>query len=136
MTEINSDKYKELMMLYQITIEDIERTKQWMWKIMFNTLILQSVLLALYKIYLPKVYCVFILLIFFTGTVGIYLTYIMQQDLERFRGKKEECKKYFGDTFKTITGISPGRPFHKIFYTVIVIATFLNIITLWFNIEK
>ncbi len=52
MAEISEGErdHKELLMLYEVTIEDIERAKLWMWKVAYATLAGEGGVLWMYKL--------------------------------------------------------------------------------------
>lgn len=53
MDESTEHGHAELLVLYQVGVEDIERAKQWTWSVAYQTVLAQGGVLALYSAYVP-----------------------------------------------------------------------------------
>lgn len=90
---------EQVLTLYRISIDDIERTKQQQWKYFYYTIVSQGGLLYLYTDYfkekIPISIFIFSVLTIILGGFCIYTIIMCQDDLKRFREKKNELLYYY-----------------------------------------
>ena len=137
--ELTGTSHEQLLTVYKHTIEDIERTKQWQWKFTYYTVIAQGAVLALYAEYrsiLDEIWLkiLFMAIAILLGTLGVFIVYRSQHELEKFRGRMEGCRKYFSDPVKKLFEESKKHPFHK--YLILAILVNLFIVVLILHLAK
>ena len=71
MNELSERDHSELLMLYQVTIEDIERAKQWGWTVAYTTMAAQGAVLGLFVVYKPAIAILWVKLVFAALTIGL-----------------------------------------------------------------
>ncbi len=101
--------HAELLMLYQVTIDDIERAKQWGWKVSYTTMAAQGAILGLFSAYKAGAYIVyakiiFILLAFILALLGIKYIRHSQASLAGFRERIKTVRGHLGDLSKSSFG--------------------------------
>ena len=101
--------HAELLMLYKVTIEDIERAKQWGWKVTYTTIAAQGAILGLFSTYRAGTYIVyakiiFILLAFILALMGIKYIRHSQTSLKDFRVRIKTVRGQLGELCKSCFG--------------------------------
>lgn len=101
--------HAELVMLYQGTIADIERAKQWGWKVAYITIAAQGAILGLFNSYKAGTYVVyakivFILLAFIFALLGTKYISHSQASLKDFRERIIRVRGQLGELFKSCFG--------------------------------
>lgn len=54
MSESDDRQHQEILLLYELAIDDIERDKQWAWQVTFRANVVQGAILALYTTYVSE----------------------------------------------------------------------------------
>lgn len=90
---------EELRMIFQATLDDIEKAKQWQWTLFYNCAAAQAAMLALYSAYsvrLPfwlrfafPLLCIAILIL------GIQFIRDTTRQLKAYRHRNQICRKFF-----------------------------------------
>jgi len=101
--------HAELLMLYKVTIDDIERAKQWGWKVTYTTIAAEGAILALFSTYNAGPYIdyakvIFSLLAFILALLGIKYIRHAQASLQAFRERIKIVRSQLGELCKTSFG--------------------------------
>jgi hypothetical protein len=101
--------HAEILMLYQMTIDDIERAKQWGWKVTYTTIAAQGAILGLFSTYRAGPYIVsakiiFILLAFILALLGNKYIRHSQTSLQGFRDRIKRVRSQLGEICKSTFG--------------------------------
>lgn len=107
MDTISDRDHEEILALYQATIEDIERSKQWLWTVTYHTIIAQGGLLALHTAYTSSHHWTkWLFIIFSVGIAGVGSLYVRlaRMGLAHFRERANRCLKQFGQPFQDVFG--------------------------------
>ena len=101
--------HAELVMLYKVTIDDVERAKQWGWKVTYTTIAAQGAILGLFSTYKADAYIVsakiiFILLAFILALLGIKYIRHSQASLQGFRDRIKAVRGQLGEICKSSFG--------------------------------
>lgn len=111
MGDLTDRDHAELLLLYQVTIEDIERTKQWGWTVAYTTIAAQGASLGLFMAYdlqgdlwIGK--SVFIGLVVAFALLGRNQIRHAQAGLDGFRTRIKKVRERFGESFKGCFGES------------------------------
>lgn len=107
-TEAQKRTHAELIKLYEVTIADVDRTKEWQWKVFYYTIVAQGASFGLFlqdtvraNIVLRLTAVSFVLLL---GLVGVVELWKSGQTLQKFRDRLGRCLELFSDNFKTAFG--------------------------------
>lgn len=101
-------------MLYQVTIDDIEKTKQWGWTVTYTTIAAQGAILGLFSTYKAGVCLVLAKVLFILLAVGLTILGIKyirhsQASLRDFRERVKVVRNQLGDHFKASFGESTQK---------------------------
>jgi hypothetical protein len=107
--DLTDKDHAELLLLYQVTIDDIEKTKQWGWTVAYTTVGAQGGVLGLYTAYdsvllLAWVQALFVALTVALGLVGVNHVRHAQASLTAFRQRIRSVREYFGPAFASTFG--------------------------------
>ncbi|MHC1763593.1 MAG: hypothetical protein AB9869_04695 [Verrucomicrobiia bacterium] len=125
--------HEELLALYQVTIEDIERSKQWLWTVTYNTIVAEGGLLALRSAYFSspgQEWATWLLGILCVGVaaVGSFQVHFMKRALVHFRERVDRCYVRFEGAFIDVFGSRTPKhtiPHHWIIWIVAVLVLVL-----------
>ena len=92
MAELTGNDHAELLVLYQVGVEDIEKAKQWAWNVTYQAVLAQGGVLALYTAYVASVPSAWVRLIFVAlllalTAVAHYALSDSVEALQTFRGR-------------------------------------------------
>ena len=109
MPELTDRDHAELLLLYQVTIDDIEKTKQWGWTVAYATIAAQGASLGLFMAYesLMNPWVekgVFIGLVVSFALLARNQIRHAQAGLEGFRTRIKKVREPFGEPFKKSFG--------------------------------
>ena len=113
MSELTDREHAELIMLYQVTIEDIERTKRWGWNITYTTIAGQGAIFGLFTAHravrMPLAELCGVRFLFSALTVGLMILGLVhisdvQRNLKAFRDRLKEVRKNYGEPFESCFG--------------------------------
>jgi hypothetical protein len=109
MPNITEHYHNELLMLYQVTIDDIEKTKQWGWTVAYTTVAAQGGVFGLFTAYhtslpAPLMKLLFILMIVGFAVVGTNHIQHAQSSLEGFRKRITKVRTNLGESFNQSFG--------------------------------
>lgn len=107
MNTILDKDHEEILTLYQATIEDIERSKQWLWTVTYHTIIAQGGILAIHTSYnsgLIWTKWVFITLSLAIAAIGTFHIRLTRSSLVHFRARIDRCLERFGQPFQAVFG--------------------------------
>jgi hypothetical protein len=101
--------HSELLMLYSVTIDDIERAKKWGWTVTYTTIAAEGAVLGLFNAYKAGAYLIYAKVIFSVLAVGLAILGIKyirhsQASLRDFRARKQVVREQLGDQFKACFG--------------------------------
>ncbi len=112
MSKLSDQDHEEILTLYQATIEDIERSKQWLWTVTYHTVIAQGGLLALHTAYTSShqwTTWLFIILSAGIAGVGTFYVRLARMGLAHFRERVTRCLDKFGQPFQEAFGKRPEK---------------------------
>jgi hypothetical protein len=120
----NNIQHEEILTLFRITIEDIERTKQHQWKIFYYTVVSEGGLLYLFEKCFSNQRCLFFVLTILLCAVGSYLVGKSQDDIEKFRERKINQLSFFHPVVrKTMDNTGEKSNIHRLLiFTIIVVS--------------
>lgn len=107
MDAISDQDHEEILALYQATIEDIERSKQWLWTVTYHAIIAQGGLLALHTAYISNhkwTKWLFVFLSIIIAGVSSFYVRVARTSLTHFRERANRCLERFGQPFKKALG--------------------------------
>lgn len=109
MSDISDQDRAELLILYQVTIDDIERAKQWGWKVAYSTIAADGAILALFNTYKTPENICWTKILFIVIAIALMLfgvTYIKHAEagLKEFRARIITVRERLGSVFKTSFG--------------------------------
>ena len=107
MDTLSERSHEEILTLYQATIEDIERSKQWLWTVTYHTIIAQGGLLALYTAYTSShTWTKWLFMALCVGIAGVGTSYIhlARKALACFRERINRCLERFEQPFRDALG--------------------------------
>ena len=114
MEKMTDQDHAELLMLYQVTIDDIEKAKQWGWTVTYTTIAAQGAILGLFSAYqageclvLAKV--LFILLALGLAILGVKYIRHSEASLWDFRERVKVVRNQLGEHFKNSFGESTQK---------------------------
>jgi hypothetical protein len=136
MEQITDRDYAELLMLYQITINDIEKAKQRGWTVTYTTIAAQGAILGLFSAYNAGAYLGWIKFIFVLLSIGMTILGIQyikhaQESLEGFRALLKDVIGRLGGQFTTLFGEPTQKkkwPLEPVLWAVTFIVCYLIII--------
>jgi hypothetical protein len=115
---MTDDSFRDAVMkLFEITIEDIDRTKQWQWTVFYHTVIAQGGLLALYSS-IPVgertwvLAAFFVVLSFIVSFLGASVILDATKVLHRFRDRIGRCYDVLGEEFRRVAGERIKTTYH------------------------
>ena len=111
MPDLTDRDHAELLLLYQATIEDIERAKQWGWTVAYATIAAQGASLGLFVAYESLVDArvdkgIFIALVVAFAFIARNQIRHAQAGLQGFRARIKKIRERFGESFKGCFGES------------------------------
>ena len=114
MKQINDRDHAELLMLYQVTIDDIEKAKQWGWTVTYTTIAAQGAILGLFSAYKAGTYLIwakvlFVLLAIGLAILGIKYISHSHASLGDFRTRLKTVRDQLGDHFRASFGESTQK---------------------------
>jgi hypothetical protein len=114
MSELTEEDRSELLVLYQVTVDDIEKTKQWGWTVTYTTIAAQGATLGLYIAYDTSLSAIsekliFIGLIFGFALVARNQINQVQAGLQGFRERVLRVRKSFGSRFDECFGETANK---------------------------
>ena len=114
MKQITDRDHAELLMLYQVTIDDIEKAKQWGWTVTYTTIAAQGAILGLFSAYDAGACSVlskglFILLAIGLAFLGVKYIRHSEASLWDFRDRVKVVRDKLGDNFKDSFGESTKK---------------------------
>jgi hypothetical protein len=125
--------HRELLLNYQLTIEDIERAKQWQWKAFYYPLAAQAGVLA-YSFQSSKplpwwVKALFVLATIGLGAFSVAFLVDSARALENFRGRAVRYRELFNPMINEIRGPHGPRVLPWVFYVAIALSTSIVVAT-------
>ncbi len=113
MKEMISERdHKELLMLYEVTIEDIERAKVWMWRVASVALAGEGGVLGIYKLIpggsIPGKVIFFFLIVAFV-IIAWHNIQNALSSLTEFRGQVQNVRQHLGEKFNSCFKASSPR---------------------------
>ncbi|MEJ2463074.1 MAG: hypothetical protein P8098_15805 [Candidatus Thiodiazotropha sp.] len=114
MQALSEEDRAELLVLYQVTVDDIEKTKQWGWTVTYTTIAAQGATLGLYiaySTYLPIIFekLIFIALILGFALVARNQINQAQDGIHGFRERVLRVRKSFGSKFDECFGETANK---------------------------
>jgi hypothetical protein len=96
-------------MLYQVTIEDIEKSKQWGLTVTYTTIAVHGALLGLFSAYdssrwVGLIKAFFIWLLISLTILGVHHIRQAQRSLSGFRERIKRIRELFGEPFHNVFG--------------------------------
>jgi hypothetical protein len=112
MVEVDERARTEMLALYQMAVDDIERAKQWAWTIAYYTVVAQGGIFALSSTVARSsrwswTSGVLVSLMFSITLVSHVLLSQSRDSLAVFRGRTDRCRPYFCPSSEAILG-APG----------------------------
>lgn len=135
MSEISDRDHAELLMLYKVTVDDIERAKQWGWRVAYTTIAANGAILALFSTYKHEANLCWIrgaIIILAITLMALGVNYIRhaQAGLSGFRERIKAVRKNFGDLLKSCYGESTPKKTWPLEYVVIG-STFIVVVLMF-----
>lgn len=139
-------KLEELLTMFKVTIEDIERMKQYQWKLFYYTIILQIGLLSLFRICIfnkideripidvLKFFFIFLTVIVFI--VGYTVVNGSQNTIKTFRSRKVKILSgLHSDIQKLFEGEDNKSQVDKLFTITLGVVSFVFSIYYWLYVK-
>jgi hypothetical protein len=108
MDELTERGHAELLVLYQLGVDDIERAKQWSWSVSYQTILAQGGVLALYSAYVSSpdwwVRIVFVALLLAVTVVAQRHLSDSAEALGVFRERVARCRAALQKTSQNLMG--------------------------------
>ncbi len=133
-------EHSELRMVYEVTVREVDRARQWAWRVTWQCVLALVAIYALYAVelnafersadgvFFSRVLCselMFIALVY----NGIYL-YFSHRQLKRFRKRLKRCRRRFSDAFRVAHGPLTPAAVWPMFFVVLTVFTFL-VVLMW-----
>jgi hypothetical protein len=136
MVQLTDRDHTELMTLYKITIDDIERAKQWAWKVAYTTIAAEGAALALFRTYridndLCWIRLAFIILCLGLCALGVNYISHAYSSLEEFRDRKVRIQDQFSEKLNIVFG-EPTQKKEWPLYWVVIGGTAIVLLALLF----
>lgn len=125
MRKLSSAEHAELLLLYQVTVEDMQRSKQWAWQATYATLAGEGALLGLH-LALPtsvrqSAVTAFLLSIVILGlmVLGLHHVNYAERDLEHFRQRIKRVRFNFSVPLMVAFGTESPKDLWKYWFAVL-----------------
>lgn len=120
MPGINDKEHAELVMLYGIAVEDIERAKRQQWVHIYAVLLAQGSLVALYKNAYQTSEGLFFIAVAILTALGLALIGLTQWDLSRSRSLIEAYARRLTAKSQELRNANKDRSVGRVMYPVIL----------------
>jgi hypothetical protein len=109
MAELTEHAHAELVVLYQIGVDDIEKAKQWAWNVTYQTVLAQGGVLALYTAYVAPVPSFWVRLVFVILSLAVTVVAHRAisdsvESLQTFRLRVGRCRAALTESSQTLMG--------------------------------
>lgn len=133
--------HEEILSLYQVTVDDIEKTKRWIWDVTYHTIVAQGGIYALQSIFgstssriWPAV--MFTVLCIGVAVIGSSQARLATESLDKFRKRVDRCMEHFEEPFRQVFFGPSGERAPKSTIpaqAIITVTTALVVALLWFQ---